>query len=42
MVNDYEIKVSTKGLWLLTKNGICLKNNIILKTGDMKIYVSEL
>ena len=42
MVNDYEIKVSTNGLWLLTKNGICLKNNIILKTGDMKIYVSEL
>ncbi len=40
--NDHEKKVSTNGLWLLTKNGICLKNNIILKTGDMKIYVSEL
>ena len=36
-----EKKISTNGLWLLTKNNICLNNNMILKTGDMKIIVSE-
>ena len=38
---NLEKKVSTNGLWLLTNKSICLKNQMILKTGDMKILVFE-
>ena len=40
-VCNLEKKVSTNGLWLLTNKSICLKNQMILKTGDMKILVFE-
>ena len=42
LYHDYDKKLSTNGLWLLTKNGIGLKNKTIIKTGDMKIFVMDL
>lgn len=42
LYNDYDKKLSTNGLWLLTKNGIGLKNKMVIKTGDMKIFVMDL
>ena len=36
-----EKKVSTNGLWLLTNKSISLRNQMILKTGEMKILVFE-
>ena len=42
LYHDYDKKLSTNGLWLLTKDGIGLKNKTIIKTGDMKIFVMDL
>ena len=40
-VCNLEKKVSTNGLWLLTNKSISLRNQMILKTGEMKILVFE-
>ena len=42
LYNEYDKKLSTNGLWLLTKDGIGLKNKMIIKTGNMKIFVMDL
>ncbi len=42
LYNDYDKKLSTNGLWLLTKDGIGLKNKMVIKTGDMKIFVMDM
>lgn len=40
-ITVYERKHSTNGLWLLCRKGICLENQMIIKTGDFKIFVVE-
>ena len=37
----FERRNSTNGLWLLAKKGIVLENNMIIKTGDMKLFIYD-